>query len=335
MSSNPDFDSDCEIIAHSIVADESMQINTPSKSLMPVVHSTPKPSEFKSDSNLIQKDLTNGSMGKQSTQISNSSFYGTNRRNKSDTNESKKVETLRRNTRRASAQTARGNIRKSMEESQYDFDENENGEVVYKKRKNSANTNAVQPKKTKRNQKVVEPPKWPVLNIQPKQASAGTREPRKLYPIGNDLFELDADDASKTPKMDEPKTPKMVGTKDVSNAELTPASFHSSILKDPKKMCNRFFENISRINEDQKKHGSFNPNVTYSYRRTMKTEADSTSGNTVSHHFFYPSSRDGTNAVFFCTESIDKFYFFSFRFGCGFLAAAEPAKERTNELCGL
>lgn len=201
-----------------------------------------------------------------------------------------------RRPRRASAQTAMGNIRKTMELSQFDFDENENG-VIELKRKHCTLSKTSEPKKPKRTKKPAPPTKWPELPVVTNKARDGKKEPRKLYPLVQDLIELGDDDATA------PKTPKMVkraNNRDSIAADLTPANFRSSHYADPKKAMNRALENGNKINEHALKKDAtkFNPNATFSYRNAayenksrepsavVFSQADSTSPNAVSDSSF-------------------------------------------------
>lgn len=252
--------------------------------------------------------LRNGSIPtQQSTGISSGSFYG---KKKTTVNAAPKKEptaivpptavvceppsapsapSAPRRPRRASAQAAMGNIRKTMEQSQFDFDENDEGIVELKRKKRAISTTSPA-KKPKRTKKPAEPPKWPVLNIEIKN---GKKQPRRLHPIEHDLCGMDDDDKST------PKTPKMVHrvkNRECVATDLTPSDFRSSHFIDPKKAANRVLENVMKINERAHKNDEtmFNPNVSFSYRheanknRRQKpspvifSQADSTSPNLVS-----------------------------------------------------
>lgn len=313
-----------------------MEISSPIKSLSPISQSTPKPQEFirkdpavvlKSKSPLpspvatekvidrqrdafvkpkLPSPLQNGWITKQSPAspgIPSGSFYGKKTTNakapkkvpppppiapQSEPPTTPKPGALRR-SRRASAQTALGNIRRTLELSQFDFDENDDGEVELKRKRPP--TTMAPPKKPKRMRKPAEPPKWPVLNIEINKAKNGKKEPRKLYTIDHDLNDDDDKTAPKTPKM-----AKHVKSQQSIAADLTPASFRSSMYADPQRAQHRVLENVMKINARAHKRDEtmINLNVSYSYRRASHknklqepsqvvfSHADSTSRNSVS-----------------------------------------------------
>lgn len=188
---------------------------------------------------------------------------------------------LRRSCRK-SAKSAMRIIQKTLELAQYDFDENVSGAVELK-RKQSTSDIAVPPKKPKQTKKLVEPPKWPVLNIETNKAK-GKKEPRKLYPIGPNHHDMNEDKSrSKTPK-----PIKRVKSRESTTVELTSADFRESQYDDPMKAASRILENMMKINERAQKKAAraLNPNASFSYRRTalqkQQRQADSTSPDLVS-----------------------------------------------------
>lgn len=200
-----------------------------------------------------------------------------------------------------------------MELSQFDFDENENG-VIELKRKHCTLSKTSEPKKPKLTKKPAPPTKWPELPVVTNKARDGKKEPRKLYPLVQDLIELGDDDATA------PKTPKMVkraNNRESIAADLTPANFRSSHYADPKKAMNRALENGNKINEHALKKDAtkFNPNATFSYRNAayenksreqsavVFSQADSTSPNAVSDSSFWISNNWMIYCVFFLWNS--------------------------------
>lgn len=355
MDSETEYDSDIEIIEqpHSEV-ETRMEIDSPIKSLRPVDQSTPIPTariktnrmvtpkseptspaaakgKTKQSQEIFVKPKppspvtivpSNDSNDKQPPEIPSGSFYGKKKPNAKDL---KKVPIVLltplappsapKRARRASAQTALGNIRKTMNESQFDFDENENGEVELKRKRTV--TTIAQPKRSRRTKKATEPPKWPVLDIEINKAKNGKKEPKKLFTIDLDMNDLNDDDKSA------PKTPKMVKrARSHQSSELTPAGFRGSVYGDPKKVHNQILENVMKINERaHKKDQNDNLNASFSYRRAATTskkhqtpsqviysQADSTSPNAVSNYHF-DDEHDLLNIFlffFFFQEQIDQ-----------------------------
>lgn len=311
-------DSDIEVIGRSALKDDeepsehddAIVIDSPIKLLAPVEQSTPKPTcpfdlvkSLSPDKQLqeifvkpkippVTNVSSNDSMKKQSVEISTGSFYGTKKGNVKDSKKKAIAPVAPRapeRKRRASAQRALGNIRKTMEES-LEFEENDDGEVVVIEKKRTRTTRAAdQPKRPKRTKKPEAPPKWPELEIEAKKPTiGGKKEPRRLYPIVQHMIELDDYDKSV------PNTPKPVKSAPSrhSSPELTPVSYKSTIYRDPKQQQHRFFENAMKINE-RARGEHFNPNASFSYLRETKSKkkapqvvrshADSTSPNTVSN----------------------------------------------------
>lgn len=257
----------------------------------------------------VQRD----SSGKKPSGISSRSFYG--KKTAANAKDSKQQPTVSmrseppaatsptpsppKRSRRASAKAALGNIRKTLEQSQFDFDENDDGEVELKRKqpkRPTINTTAAA-KKPKRPRKPPQPPKWPVLNLEVNKTKNGKTEPRKLFTNPNLDYMSDSDQSL-------PKTPEMVNrakSRESTAADLTPSSFRSSFYADPKMARNRLLENAMKINERAQNTTTttttdvkINPNPSFSYRQAsrkrkhqksapviLSQEADSTIPNAV------------------------------------------------------